>query len=68
MVENDEKHWKIMKKVPFSSCAREAHDRLTKKNKQKISFLNVFFVFDHAGQNTQHTTSLYYKQRQNLDV
>ena len=29
MVKNDKKHLKIMKKVPFSSCAWEAHKRLT---------------------------------------
>ena len=32
MVENDGKHSKIMKKVPLSSCVREAHVRLVKKN------------------------------------
>ena len=36
MVENDQKHSKMSKKVPFSSCAREAHIRLTKKNKKKV--------------------------------
>ena len=35
MVENDQKHWKMMKKVPFPSCVREAHVRLMKKNKEK---------------------------------
>ena len=35
MVENDQKQSKAMKKVPFSSCRREAHKRLTKKNKEK---------------------------------
>ena len=29
MVENNENHSKMMKKVPFPSCAREAHKRLT---------------------------------------
>ena len=29
------KNTKMMKKVPFSSCAREAHERLTKKNEEK---------------------------------
>ena len=32
MVENDQKHLKISKKVPIISCTREAHIRLTKKN------------------------------------
>ena len=27
MVNNNEKHWKMMKKVPFPSCAQEAHVR-----------------------------------------
>ena len=35
MVKNDEKHWKIMKKVPFPSCAQEAHVRRMKKNVEK---------------------------------
>ena len=34
MVENDQKHKKIMKKVPLYH-AGEAHVRLTKKNKEK---------------------------------
>ena len=43
MVDNDEKHSKIMKKVPFPSCVQEAHVRLMKK------ILQMFFiVFDHA--------------------
>ena len=33
MVENDQNHSKMSKKVPFSSCAWEAHVRLTKKEK-----------------------------------
>ena len=35
MVENNNKHLIMMKKVPFSSCTQEAHERLTKKNKEK---------------------------------
>ena len=35
MAENDRKHSKIMKKEPFSSCVREAHVRLVKKNEAK---------------------------------
>ena len=37
MVENDRKLSKIMKKVPFLSCVREAHVRLMKKNEEKIT-------------------------------
>ena len=36
MVENDQKHKKMMKKVHFSSCIREAHVRLTKKKEKKV--------------------------------
>ena len=32
MVENDQKHSKMSEKILFSSCTREAHVRLTKKN------------------------------------
>ena len=35
MVENDQKHSKMSKKVPFSSCVREAYKRLTNKNEEK---------------------------------
>ena len=35
MVKNDEKHWKMMKKVTFPSCAQEAHVRRMKKNEEK---------------------------------
>ena len=35
MVKNNHKHLKISKKIPFSSCAQEAHKRLTKKNEEK---------------------------------
>ena len=42
---HDEKHWKMMKKVPFPSCARKAHVRRMKKNDHD------FLMF--AGQNTQ---------------
>ena len=35
MVENNWEHSKMSKKVPFSSCAQEAHVRLTKKNEEK---------------------------------
>ena len=35
MVENDEKHWKMMKEVPFPSWAQEANVRLMKKNEEK---------------------------------
>ena len=35
MFENNEKHLKIMKKVPFPSCVLEAHVRLVKKNEEK---------------------------------
>ena len=31
MVENNQNHLKMSKKVPFSSCTREANVRLTKK-------------------------------------
>ena len=36
MVENDQKHKKMMKKVHFSSCIPEAHVRLTKKKEKKV--------------------------------
>ena len=32
MVENDQKHSKMSKKVPFSSCTREAHEEKRKKS------------------------------------
>ena len=35
MFENEEKHLKIMNKVPFPLCAQEAHVRHTKKNEEK---------------------------------
>ena len=35
MVGNDEKHLKVMKKVPFASCVQKAHVRLMKKNEEK---------------------------------
>ena len=35
MVENDQNHCKMSKKVLFSSCVREAYERLTKKNEEK---------------------------------
>ena len=34
MVKNDNKHSKKMNKVPFSTCAREAHERGMKKNEE----------------------------------
>ena len=47
MVENVQKHLKMSKKVPFSSCARDAHVRLTKKNeeKQKKLFTSFHLLF-----------------------
>ena len=36
IVENDQKHWKMKKKVPFPSCVLEAHVRLMKKTKKKV--------------------------------
>ena len=34
MIENDKKHLKLIKKVPFASCAPEAHVRRMKKNEE----------------------------------
>ena len=56
MVENGQKHSKMSKKVPFSSCVQEAYERPTNKNEVLFySFLNDFDGFDHAfaGRNTQ---------------
>ena len=39
MVENNEKRLKIIKKVLFSSYARETHVRLTQEHEEKCSFL-----------------------------
>ena len=39
MVENNEKCLKIIKKVLFSSYARETHVRLTQEHEEKCSFL-----------------------------
>ena len=36
MVENNQKHSKVSKKVLFSSCTQEAHVRLTRKAKKKV--------------------------------
>ena len=36
MVKKDKKHWKMMKKVPLPSCAREAHVRRMKKNEEEV--------------------------------
>ena len=44
MVENDEKHWKMMKKVPFLSCAREAHVRSMKKSEEKTKLATSIWV------------------------
>ena len=35
MVKNDQKYWKMKKKVPFPSCVREAHVRRMEKNEEK---------------------------------
>ena len=35
-VENNQKHSKISKKVPFSSCTREAHEEKQRKTKKKF--------------------------------
>ena len=35
MLENDQKHWEMMKKVLFPSCTREANVRRMKKSKEK---------------------------------
>ena len=39
MVENDEKCSKIIENILFSSCAREAHVKLTYQCEQKLTFL-----------------------------
>ena len=54
MVENNKKHSKIMKKVPFSSCIQEAHVRLMKNN----SLLLVHKVLTTQDQN-RVTTKVY---------
>ena len=41
MVENNEKHSKIIKKVLFLSYARETHVRLTQEHEEKCSFLRL---------------------------
>ena len=45
MVENNENYSKILKKVPFPSCAREGHVRLMKKNEEK-SLTTIIVNFD----------------------
>ena len=45
MFKNDQKHLKIIKKLPFSSCIPEAHVRLTKKNEEKSLSVNFFLCF-----------------------
>ena len=58
-IKNDQKHSKIMKKVPFSSCTREAHVRLMKKNEEKSSYrfwpCKCMSKHAFAGRNTQHS-------------
>ena len=54
MVENDKKHWKMMKKVPFPSCAREAHVRLVKKNKEKSLLVSGWEWLPKAGCYASH--------------
>ena len=49
MVKNDEKHSKMMKKVPLLSCAWEAHVRHMKKNEEK-SLLVSNWEFTWASQ------------------
>ena len=50
MVKNDKKHSKMSKKVLFSSCAREAHERLTCESlvcmKKKVLLSSFSYVFD----------------------
>ena len=49
MVEIDEKHSKIMKKVPFSSCVLEAHVRLMKENEEKSLLVSDWEWLPKAG-------------------
>ena len=48
MVQNDQKHKKIMEKVPFSSCTRETHVRLTKRNRWPTNYFLSFSSFFYA--------------------
>ena len=57
----------MMKKVPFPSYTREVHERLTKKNEEKMkkvlfySFLSVFDRFQpcECVRWSKYTTSMY---------
>ena len=55
MVENDEKHSKMMKTLPFQSCAREALVNFFMSFKYFSSFLTMQCMHKHVftGQNTQ---------------
>ena len=60
MVENDEKLWKIIKKVNFPSCVREAHvinaHEETRRKKfvgQRLGVTPKIMIFAFAGRNTQ---------------
>ena len=46
---NDQKHKKMMKKVPFSSCTRETHIRLMKKKEEKILLVSDWEWLPKAG-------------------
>ena len=49
MVENDQKHSKMSKKVPFSSCTQEAHERLSMKNEEKSLLVSDWEWLPKAG-------------------
>ena len=49
MVENDEKQWKMMKKVPFPFCTWEAHLRRMKKNEEKSLLVSDWEWLPKAG-------------------
>ena len=61
MVENDQKHLEMMKKVLFPSCVREAHVRRMKKNKE-TNFQRTFCVMHmsiHVEKKSKWATSFW---------
>ena len=49
MIKNDEKHCRMMKKVPFPSCPQEAHVRRMKKNGEKSLLISDWEWLPKAG-------------------
>ena len=60
MVENNEKHLKIIKKVLFSSYAQETHVRLTQEQYFFDNFQALFIVFEHVNACSSSSSSVYF--------